>query len=197
MTTFNPTKALVKHILTKARDYTWTLQGFGMLRTYLPDDVRLHVWDDRYAVPDVSLIHTHPWDFESHIVAGKVTNKRYFASRYECGIDWDYRDFMRRRIQPGEGFKILSDDEPVRLGSLKPEYYEAGESYRQQREEIHETECTRGTVTLVKRVRGIADEADVYYPAGGQWVSGEPRVATRQEVEDICDNALDSYFKTS
>lgn len=189
-TTFDPTKTLVKHILRNARDYNWSLQGFGMLRLYLPDDTRLHVWDERYQVPNVSLIHDHPWDFESVIVAGELHNTRYYKGPLHQGSP-----MMERTIRPGEGFEILAEDVSCQLVACAVETYKEGARYLQAADEIHGSSYVRGTVTLVKRRRVGADVAKVYYPAGEEWVSGEPRKATEKEVIDICDYAHDTWFK--
>src|SRR5258708_2352757 len=55
----------------------WSVQGFGMLRTYLDEQhtYRLNIWTDELASPGVSLIHDHPWHFHSWILAGKLTNE--------------------------------------------------------------------------------------------------------------------------
>lgn len=72
-------KLLVKSILENPTPQTrnWSLQGFGFLRSYLSSELRLHVWDSRYRVKNVSGIHTHPWDFDSYIVAGELHQFRY------------------------------------------------------------------------------------------------------------------------
>jgi hypothetical protein len=44
----------------------WTVQGLGMLRTYLPDNARLHIWNPALKFEEVSEHHTHPWDLVSH-----------------------------------------------------------------------------------------------------------------------------------
>jgi hypothetical protein len=47
------TQASVLQILANPFDYKWTIQGFGMLRTYLDSEhsERLHIWDPDIAVP--------------------------------------------------------------------------------------------------------------------------------------------------
>src|SRR6185503_17239495 len=72
-------RRLVRDVLETPHDRIWTLQGFGMLRTYLGDDMnmRLHVWDARHAAPNVSSIHNHPWGFTSLILSGEMENVLY------------------------------------------------------------------------------------------------------------------------
>lgn len=185
-----PLKTFVKEILQDPFKRSWTLQGFGMLRTYLPDDIRLHVWDERYQVPNVSLVHDHPWHFESEIVVGSLRNTRYSKDPSGCGYP-----MMERTIRPGEGFEILSPDVPCHLKEHDPEYHGASQRYSQQADEIHSTLYIRGTVTVVQRKRVGADVAKVYYPVGEEWVSGEPRTATAAEIKDICSYSLEKFFK--
>lgn len=205
------TKALVADVLKNHQRYKWTLQGFGMLRTYLPNDVRLHVWDDRFAVPNVSLIHDHPWHFESLIVAGLLQNTRFavmedYAHRPGAVIGNQSRlhlghAYMRRVIRPGAGFEVLSKDKPCALWPDKMELFKEGDVYGQRANEVHESRPVRGTVTVVQRNRNgyddkpMLDEANVFYPQGGEWVSGEPREATPQEIEDIIGFSLHTWFQ--
>lgn len=54
------TKLFVKTILSNPENFKWSIQGLGMLRVYLSDEVRLHIWDSRFKVPGVSPLHNHP-----------------------------------------------------------------------------------------------------------------------------------------
>lgn len=184
-------KNLILDILLNAHKHKWTLQGFGMLRTYLPDDMRLHVWDSKYQVPNVSLIHDHPWDFHSQIIAGALYNTKYSITGPENVMATPY---MCRVIQPGVGLKLLENDSIVNLDQGDSEPFVAGESYLQRKDEIHSTEYASGTVTLVQRYRSGPDSARVFYPVGEQWVSGEPREAAMVEVKDIIQRSLDIWF---
>ncbi len=56
---------------------TWSAQGFGMLRKYLPGNRRLHVWTKAVYVPSVTLLHTHSWDFTSLILRGVIHNFKF------------------------------------------------------------------------------------------------------------------------
>jgi len=194
---FDPTRALVHKILLAPHGHLWTLQGFGMLRTYLADDIRLHIWDDRYKVKGVSEIHDHPWHFKSHIVVGSLINWKY--REVKSTSDGNPVLLTKRTIKPGEGLQSLGD-EPVWLtrDPTTPhgcvEYIE-GEFYEQSADEIHHTDCQRGTVTLVKRQRVGEDIAHVYFWPTRGFVSAEPRKATRTEVNDITDYCLRTWFK--
>lgn len=183
------TKLLVKKILEKAENFKWSIQGLGMLRLYLADDLRLHVWDNRYRVVNVSPIHDHPWDFESTVVAGAVRQVRYIE-----GMSYDNMTFKYATIKCGEGACTLS--EPT-LIDLQPHYeeYREGNIYTQKADEIHESQPEDGTVTLCKRTFGRnRDNARVFWRGDGEFVSAEPRTATSDEVKAITENALTRWF---
>jgi len=57
-------KKLVRHLLRHPETAEWSIQGLGMLRTYLGQVkdrvIRVNVWDNRYRLPNVAPIHDHP-----------------------------------------------------------------------------------------------------------------------------------------
>ncbi len=180
-------KPLVKAILEKAPAYKWSLQGFGMLRLHLADDFRLNVWDSRFRVQNVSLMHTHPWNFTSLIVAGKLRNDRFVP--YIGGTE-----FNHALIKPGPGGGIREDKGIVVLRQQAHEFYSEGVTYQQAWSEIHISSPEDGTVTLNQRRRVGDDIAYVFWPKGEQWVSAEPRAATAEEVQDITGASLERWF---
>jgi len=197
-------RPLVLNVLQNWLNHSWSLQGFGMLRTYLTKEVRLHVWDSRFAVKDVSTIHDHPWNFESGVVSGRLVNTRY---RVEPCTHTDAQvealriraPFIKERIICGTGGgtdKATATMHATRvwLIPLEPETYEVGDTYRQQAAEVHHTWCGDGTVTIVRR-EFLADteHANVFYKADSSWVSAEPRQATPDEVSAIIDHALTKF----
>lgn len=184
-------KALVKSILERAMERDWSLQGFGMLRTYLAPDLRLHVWDSSYQAKDVSTMHTHPWDFTSIVIAGKVTNTRYIVSDdLEVGVP-----YIQQQILCGEFGGESGPPQHVGLTAEMPEIYEAGDLYVQVAEEIHSSSPEDGTVTIIaRRFLDDPDHAFVYYKEDDGWVTAEPRAATNSEIADICHNALERWF---
>lgn len=187
-------KLLVKNILEKADQYNWTLQGLGMLRLYLSDEVRLHVWDDRYKVPNVSALHDHPWDFESTIIAGAVNQYRYDIAYPFYGTEGLLPAWMVT-IKCGVGAEVLTGARAVFLHRHSKEMYVEGDKYTQRSEEIHESLPLRGTVTIVERkFCGNRENARVFYMEGSEWVSAEPRPATREEVRRITEHALARWF---
>lgn len=189
------TKLLVKNILEKAHSYKWSLQGLGMLRLYLSDEVRLHVWDTRYKFYNASPVHDHPWDLSSQVIAGQIRNVIYT----ECDLCFGRGHclcvgYKRQTIKCGSGSCLVGEPKVVRLLCKTQMVYE-GEEYHQAAEEIHETKPLDGTVTIVTRTfKEDRDHAHVFWPAEITWGSAEPRPATSEEIEAITQNALNKWF---
>lgn len=184
-------KALVESILLDPHDRPWTLQGLGMLRTYLTGDhaVRLHVWDPRYATPGASPMHTHPWDMVSTVVAGELWNRKFEAMSVDH--ETPAPTHMAQRIYCGMGGGLEGEPETVFVRGPRSTYVQEGASYTQRAHEIHISDPEMGTVTVVERTFGTdVDHAYVYWPVGTRWGSAEPRAATRDEVTEIMETAL-------
>lgn len=181
-------KELVRGLLVSPHGREWSIQGFGMLRTYLDDKkvYRLNVWDSNYRVKDVSLVHNHPWHFESLIVAGKLRNIRFDGAR-------DGKLFKWAQILPGPGGGKLGPAGEARLEGRGLEVYGEGDTYQQKAHEIHISMPEDGTVTLNKRERVGEDRAVVYWDTP-EWVDAEPRVATYKEIEDITRASINRWF---
>ena len=76
----NSMEEYLEHSLNFPDMAAWTVQGFGLLRCYPfreTKDVRLHIWNSDLRIEHVSDIHTHPWDFTSHIICGYIHNHLY------------------------------------------------------------------------------------------------------------------------
>lgn len=185
------TRDLVRTILLKANQYAWTVQGFGMLRLHLSDSVRLNLWHRDFRVPNVSMMHTHPWDFDSLIVSGQIVNVRY--NRQALGPDDAFAFYSQGVIKPGPGGGLLEDRGTVNLIECYPEYYRAGDCYHQKHDEIHVSHPGNGTVTVNYRQRIGEDTALVFWPYGTSWVSAEPRHATLDEVKRFVDAVLERW----
>lgn len=166
----------------------WTVQGFGMMRTYFGDGDawRLNMWDPRLAVPNVSTIHDHPWNFESWIISGSLVNQRY--KKYAPTIFTPSHHFQS--IKTGEGGGPVGEPESALLAPYHPEKYKAGDIYRQKRNEIHESFPSDGAVTLNLRTKRDGENARVFWPHGQKWVDAIPRPATAPEIWDVTRNAL-------
>ena len=187
----------LEEIIRSASDFDWTLQGFGMFRLYLSENVRLHLWDSDFAVPEVSTIHTHPWDFWSEVLVGEIRDVTFtFTPDAE-----DTRVFgahKKRRIVCGEGGG-LCEDSPVVGGTLtvvEDRTYFPGDRYHHIAPEIHDSHPKDGTVTVVSRIfHADTEHADVFWPAEREWVSAEPRPATSDEVNAAASKALKHFVR--
>lgn len=185
---FKCLRAFVHQILKNPHAYKWSIQGFGMLRLHVYDSVRLNIWLKKYRVPDVSLVHTHPWSFRSTIISGCLMNYRYYQS-----LDYDHlvgRLYSCATIKPGPGGGLLEQQDQIRLVRQPFEMYRLGDTYSQACDEIHMSDPYDGCVTLNYRVRIGDDVAKVYWPINTTWVSAEPRNATPDEIQDFIDAAL-------
>lgn len=185
---------LVKHTLLNYDKFDdWSLQGFGMLRLYMPDrGLRMAIWDKRFRVHNVSMLHTHPWHFESYVVCGLMMNHKYrdVSDQYKA----DQPTHWKQRIQAGEGGGIVGEPDVVRLHHFENVIIRPGGSYGQHHDEIHVSEPDDGTVTLCDRV--VVDpadphHADVYWEIGNNWVSAEPFTPSMGVVKLITEKALE------
>lgn len=181
-------KLLVKKILENALSYKWSLQGLGMLRLYLNDEVRLHVWNTDFEFPDASTMHTHPWHFESEVIVGQLKNILYYPMS-------DGRLYKRALIKCGEGCEISTPEE-ILLTAMAPVLYTEGRIYCEAAQDIHSSHPENGTVTIVTRTfLEDRDHAYVFWPADKDWNSAEPRPATDEEVIAITKHSLEVWFK--
>lgn len=190
----NETKQLVKAILQSPYGLKWSVQGLGMMRTYLSPELRLHIWDSSLKVPNVSPIHDHPWHFKSTVVAGRLRNQtfRLIAPPREYG----YEELQMSTILCGENACTVSDPEKVWARRMQEEIYYEGMDYSQFRDEIHESLPDDGTVTLVRRTFiGDRDHARVFWRGDGPWVDAKPRQATGEEVSRVTQGALNAWFQ--
>lgn len=197
-------RPMVRDVLNNWTRYRWSIQGFGQLRTYISKELRLHVWNSKFAVPGVTMIHDHPWDFESVVVFGRIVNSRY--SVRPCAHSPDdverlliRQPFIKAKIVCGpkggnDPAGLKASGERVWLTPLDPETYDVGSSYCQEASEVHHTSFDDGTVTLVHR-KFMPDEkhAHVFFRADEEWVSAEPRDADLDEVSAIVDRALFAF----
>jgi hypothetical protein len=69
------------------------------------------------------------------------------------------------------------------------EVYDAGDSYSQRADEIHETDALDGTVTIIRRHRTGVDTARIFWPAGQEWGDALPRPATWDELTTTLKSA--------
>lgn len=181
-------RLLVKAILTSPFDLKWSVQGLGMLRTYLSPEVRLHIWDDSLRVPGVSPIHDHPWHLDSLIVSGTLRQYRYVVSPFGD------EELTMSAIQCGENACTKTEPVLVKVHQTPLETYTPGQTYRQTKDEIHESLADTGTVTLVTRTfEGDRETARVFWRGDGGWVDAAPRPATLVEVRRVTQKALEGF----
>lgn len=195
MSMYNVTRAMVEKILSNAQQMKWTYMGLGLIKLYLNNNVRLHVWDIRKAVDGVTMMHDHPWDFTSTVIAGCVRQIRY---REYTGHDGaKYIPFIKGRVECGVGLCPNTAVREVRLIGGEPEIYQHGDSYHQFAHEIHYTQPDIGTVTVVEAAfnPGSDKTASVYWQKDTEFVSaGRTRQATPDEVEHFTRTALTRHF---
>lgn len=189
-------KLAIKKILEQPHVHKWSIQGMGMLRLYLSKQVRLHIWHPEFAVANVSTIHTHPWDFHSVIVCGQLTNMKYkdvTGQQFRGPVAPVHCGTIRCGV--GGGLVGSGIDEERQLMPLPHQVLREGQNYTELAEEIHETVALAGTVTIVERMfKPDEDHAKVYWPAGTNWVSAEPREANVSEVRAFTETALSRWF---
>lgn len=192
---FDLTRSMVRGMLRDSLDRAhrgisgnreWSVQGFGMLRTYLDKEARfrLNIWDKSLAVPNVSIVHDHPWSFTSWIVSGFMVNQRYRESLYGPLFKW-------ANIVPGpDGGMDRDSGGLVRLDCCMQEHYAPGDSYVQRADEVHASFPEDGCITINDRVRIGADKARVFWPAHTEWVDAKPRPPTIKEFRRILGGLL-------
>lgn len=198
---FDTVRSLVRNLLERG-SLEWSVQGLGMLRTYLDPNTRLHVWhaglcyaaDAPPGVNRASEIHDHPWNFRSTIIAGELTNTRYELAGSLHSLDdrvpadlLDRPLYQRGRIVCGpndcSGAKV---EDGAHWFHTSSEHYGAGESYLMFAEDLHTTSYADGTVTIIRRTPRpdrSSEHATVYWPFGTDWMSARPRLAMSEEVE--------------
>ena len=175
-------KALVSTILRHSEDYPWRMQDIGLLGLWLDDrrEFRLHVWDPVDSVLDHDPpIHDHPYDFTSTIIAGEMTNTRYEA-------DPAGAEFTRYRYVPSD--ESSRDADTVRLSGTATTYT-AGGCYQQSAHELHDSEQRPGTVSIIRCTFRDVTRLTVCRK-GRDWVSGQSRSATSEEIKRITSKAL-------
>jgi hypothetical protein len=179
----HPLRLAVTAILDNATAYEWSVQGFGMLRLYIRDIGRLHIWDSSLRYPDVSMVHNHSWDLRSTVVSGRLVNTRFW--QHKAGAP-----HQGKRLITGYQTRDVQDLGVVLLRAQTPEIYIPGDVYHQRASEIHRTDAEDGTITLMERKEDEQGQADVYWHAGTEWGTAKPRPATRDEIVEVSQRAL-------
>jgi hypothetical protein len=180
-------QVLVRTILEHPADQPWKIQNIGVLGLWLDErrEYRLHVWNPEGAVGE-PVVHDHPFDFTSTVIVGELVNTRYVE-------DPTGTEFCRDRYAPGDEDNRRTDN--VRLFGAS-ETLGPGACYHQVARELHDSTQVPGTVTVLHMQPRTADERPeltVCRRPGSPWVSGEARLATRDEVARITAMAVDLF----
>lgn len=180
-------KSMARFVLENHSKFEWSLQGLGMLRLYLPDNARLHVWDTRFAFPGASPVHDHlQWGLTSTVIVGRIINFRYKQGQ---GLPYHWATF-----KAGYGTSQIHEPKTTLLERGNAEVYRPGDVYHQEPDEIHESVPYIGTVTIMqKHPTADGESARIFWPYGTPWGSAEPRAATSDEVHNICQQALTNF----
>ena len=181
-------KPLVAALIARSLVTDWSLQGLGMFRMYLSKKIRLHVWaPSKFAVENVSTIHTHPWDFTSTVIAGAITDVLYgedvAEALFVARMTGQKPTHNKQQIVCGPGGGIFGDSQTTNLFVRGRTAFKERQYYQRRANEVHESRPTDGTVTIIEReFHDDSEHAYVYFPFGKEWVSAEPRPATTDEV---------------
>lgn len=183
-----PLQTTTLAILDNAHSFKWSVQGFGMLRLYIRDFGRLHIWDDLLRYPGVSMVHNHSWDLQSVVVSGHLINTRFQIVKKDHPLG---RPYEGKRLVTGYNTKDVQSLGTVDLYQYPLEDYFSGDTYRQVASEIHRTDAENGTITLMHRKDDVNGQADVYWPAGTEWGTAQPREAMPGEIQIVVDRAIE------
>lgn len=177
-----PLQLLTLGILERAENWDWSVQGLGMLRLYIKNLGRLHIWDESLMYPNVSRIHNHSWDLQSTVIVGALQNIIYVP-------DPNGYTFWRKKIVAGYNYQELSTDEQVRLIPTTNPVYFPGDIYAQKADEIHFTNPLELTVTIMERHKLAEDEiTEVYYEK--EFGNAKSRPATAEEILRVTQRAV-------
>ena len=180
---------IVKNVMENPFNYEWELQGFGMLRTYIDKDTRLQIWLKDFIVPNVTDIHTHPWDFQSFIYQGQITNYIFKEHEYHEPPFDSWYEYNRCLILTGE-HAYVKEKEKVLLYGYGTYSFTKGDTYFHGKNIPHRIDFVDGTITILTKQNIQKDNlAYSYVPNGGEWVSAAPKIATNKEVRIFIEAA--------
>lgn len=189
---------IVKKIMENPFDYEWELQGFGMLRTYIDKYTRLQIWLKNFIVPNVTDIHTHPWDFKSFIYQGQIRNNIFFEYDLQNSVSGKGFPCNKCLILTGEN-AYVKERIPIILkpnGSFK---YSQGDLYYHNKDVPHRIDFIDGTITILTKSNIHEDSLAYSYVKGfnNEWISAAPRPATKEEIKAFIEAARKLNQKTN
>ena len=180
---------IVKQVMENPFNYEWELQGFGMLRTYIDKDTRLQIWLKEFIVPNVTDVHTHPWDFESFIYQGQITNFEFKEHNYHEPHFDSWYEYDRCLILTGE-HAYVKEKEKVLLDGYGAYSFTKGDTYFHGKDIPHRINFVDGTITILTKLNIHEDSlAYSYVPSGSEWVSAAPRPAEPEEIRNFIEAA--------
>ena len=199
-------KETLLDILKNPFNYEWEVQGLGMMRTYLNEDTRFQIWNKDLIVDGVTDIHTHPWDFISVILQGKITNHIY--KEYPEQVNKS-KKYFRCLINTGEDAYVKEKNE-VYLLKCDKKTYTSGNFYIHKKHIPHKITFKDGTITVLNKFNKNdescmeliplllcqdkkSSEAYTYVKDGNEWVSAMPRPAKDYEIYDTIKKAWECY----
>ena len=138
-------KETLLDILKNPFNYEWEVQGLGMMRTYLNEDTRFQIWNKDLIVEDVTDVHTHPWDFISVILQGKITNHIYKEYMGQVNAS---KKYFRCLINTGEDAYVKEKNE-VYLLKYNKSNYTGGNFYIIKKHVPHKIKFKDGTTNTL------------------------------------------------
>jgi hypothetical protein len=167
----------------------WRGHGIGFMKAYIDPDKRwrINVYHEMLRVPGISLMHDHPWGLFSHVRAGQLVNTRWHRSHKKSqGAVL----FNEGRINCADYAGLEGTPQVVPLVKERREVYHAGDFYRQNPEEIHETTALNGTVTLLERIPVHSDgRAHIFWPMGEEYGDATRKISD-DEIYAVAASAL-------
>lgn len=183
-------RLLAARVIEQAHLYDWSVQGFGLIRTYLPGNKRLHIWSQRFKIQDATTLHSHPWNFTSHVLAGRmheIVAEKVTIEQASC-LDSNVLKAKENKILCGEDAKVITSTDCFL--STKVTYHQAGLSYSHKYSDIHASLPSFDCVTLIEREPlDDPDHAYSYTLNDDPWVSAEPRGIDHNEIEGSLNRA--------
>lgn len=194
-TYFTALRDATRKMLDNPFAYEWSIQGFGMLRCYLSNATRLHIWSKAHQ--KTSNIHDHPWDFTSIVLSGQIVDTNYIVTRHGMAEHLtEQPTHAMRTISCGPGGCPHDDVVGVTLLETNRTHHKLGAVYSLKHDDLHETKFSSGAVTIINRTfRENTEHARVVVPVGTEFEFIEPRPATREEVIAFVDQAIGDWEK--
>lgn len=181
---------VVKQALSKNRD-EWTYHGIGFLKTYVGNNVRVHLWHPRLITIGMeSAVHTHRWDLESAVVLGTIVQEEYVVEPQLGGKwrIWEHGNSQsdKTSIIKGGEFEIKHKTE-VKV--------EAGNKYYFKRDQFHRTVVSDIAATVVHREQPKGYSCALVQE-GHTPLRGDQAILEENDKDEIIDEIRTKFSKT-